>query len=238
VSWVGVPIANERDGQINPLTKSMKTILATMILWPALVMNSWSQGRITFGNNLPSVRAPIYGPELDYVHFGGDWANAKTGNAATGYPAGGQVYGGALLESFSVSFWAAPGSVTDGHLLAPGNVMSLLGSGSLAGYFPSTSVIFPNLPTTGIATVQVRVTDPAGTWVFAADSIGRYAAVSALFTVNLTPLGSTANGLRSFSVGWVDASTFTPYVPEPNAGSVLGLGAVALLCYSKSRKNL
>ena len=214
----------------------MKSILATLFLGLVLNLNSWSQGRITFGNHLPAVQAPIYGPELDYINYGGDWADAKTGNTPTGVPAGTQTYGGALLESFSVSFWAAPGSVTDGHLLAPGNVTTFLGTGSLAGYFPSTSVFFPNLPANGTATIQVRVTDPSGQWGFASDPYGRYAAVSALFTVNLNPLGSTATGLRSFSVGWLDASTLTPYVPEPGAGSLLVMGAVALTYAYRPRK--
>lgn len=216
----------------------MKTIGAGLFLWSVLALNAWSQGRITFVNNLPSVRAPIYGPELDFVNFGGDWANAKTGNSPTGSPAGTQTYGGALLESFSVSFWAAPGSVTDGHLLAPGNSTAILGTGSSAGYFPSTSVIFSNLPTTGIATVQVRVTDPSGLWMFAGDQFGHYAAVSALFAVNLSSLGATATGLRSFSVGWIDGNTLTPYVPEPGAGSLLVMGSVALLFRGRSRKPL
>ena len=213
----------------------MKVIRAGLFLWLILDLNGWSQGRITVGNNLPSLTAPIYGPELDFVNFGGDWANAKTGNSPTGIPAGTQTYGGALLESFSVSFWAAPGTVTDGHLLAPGNATTVLGTGSLAGYFPTTSVIFPNLPATGIATVQVRVADPSGIWVFAADQSGQYAAVSALFTVNLSSPGSTATGLRSFSVGWIDSTTFTPHVPEPGVGGLLVLGALVHSCTSRKK---
>lgn len=193
----------------------MKTICAGLVLYSVLALNAWSQGRITFVNNLPTLRAPFYGPELDFINYGGDWADAKTGNSPTGIPAGTQTYGGALLESFSVSFWAAPGVVTDGHLLLPASSTAVLGTGSLAGYFPATSVLFPGLPATGLATLQVRVTDPSGTWMFAGDQFGHYAAVSALFTVNLSSLGSTATGLRSFSVGWIDGSTLTPYVPEP-----------------------
>lgn len=216
----------------------MKSIRIGLCLWSVLALNAWSQGRITFVNNLPSLRAPIYGPELDFINYGGDWADAKTGNSPTGIPAGTQIYGGALLESFSVSFWAAPGVVTDGHLLLPGNTTTFLGTGSAAGYFPSTSVLFSGLPATGIATLQVRVTDPSGTWAFASDSFGQYAAVSALFTVNLSSLGSTATGLRSFSVGWIDSTTLAPYVPEPGTAGLLVLGAVALMFRRRSRKPL
>ena len=200
-----------------------------------LALNAWSQGQITFVNNLPTLRAPIYGPELDFINYGGDWADAKTGNSPTGIPAGTQTYGGALLESFSVSFWAAPGLVSDGHLLMPASSTAVLGTGSLAGYFPATSVLFPGLPATGIATLQVRVTDPSGTWTFAG---GQYAAVSALFTVNLSSLGSTATVLRSFSVGWIDSTTLALYVPEPGTASLLVLGAVALMFRGRSRKPL
>lgn len=214
----------------------MKTISVGFCFWLAVVLSVWSQGRITFGNNLPSLKAPIYGPEPDFINYGGDWADAKTGNSPAGTPAGTQTYAGALLESFSVSFWAAPGIVTDGHLLAQGNSTAFLGTGSQAGYFPSTSVIFPNLPVTGVATVQVRVTDPSGTWTFASDPSGQYAALSALFTVNVTSLGATATGLRSFSVGWIDSTTFAPYVPEPGAGSLLVLGTVAFVSHRWSRK--
>lgn len=214
----------------------MKSISAGLFLWSVLVLNVWSQGRITFGNNLTLPNAPIYGPEPDFINHGGDWANAKTGNSPTGTPAGTQTYAAAPLESFLVSFWAAPGIVTDGHLLARGNSTAMLGTGATMGYFPSTSVIFPNLPTSGMAAVQVRVTDPSGTWAFASDPSGQYAALSALFTVNVTSLGATATGLRSFSVGWIDSTTFAPYVPEPGAGSLLVLGAVALISHRWSRK--
>jgi hypothetical protein len=186
-----------------------------------------AQGQITFGNRLPGLRAPIFGPELDWVNFGGDWANAKTGNTATGIPAGTQVYGGSLLESFVVSFWAGPGIVTSAALLVPSPTTTTLGTGSLAGYFPTTSAVFPSwVPPTGVVTVQVRVHDPSGLWAFGGYSpYGAVAAASALFTANI---GSTATGLRSFSVGWLDGKTGAPYVPEPGSISILLFGAALL----------
>jgi len=194
----------------------------------------FAQGIITFGNNLPTLRSPIFGPELDWVNSGGDWANAKTGNTPTGIPAGTQAYGGPLLESMIVSFWAAPGVVTDGHLLAQGNVTTTLGVGLQAGYFPTTLVQFAGVPVRGLATVQVRVTDPSGTWLFGDN---QFAAVSALFTMDIGGiLPDTAFDLRSFSVGWLDNSTLTPYVPEPSTPALLLTGLAMIFWRGRIRK--
>ena len=50
------------------------------------------QVHVTFANDIPGVlEAPIYGLELeDPVHQLGDIMNAKSGNTATGIPAGTQ----------------------------------------------------------------------------------------------------------------------------------------------------
>lgn len=185
-----------------------------------------AQSQITFGNNLPNLRAPIFGPELDWVNHGGDWANAKTGNTATNIPAGTQVYLGSRLESFVVSFWAAPGVVTDGHLLAPSATTTTLGTGSLAGYFPTTEVLFPGLPASGTVTLQVRVHDPSGLWNFGGHTaFGVVSGASALFTAEV---GSTASGLRSFSVGWLDFMTLAPFIPEPSSVLLLLIGGALL----------
>ena len=206
----------------------MKTILFGLTVGLGFAIPALAQPGITFANNLPALRAPIYGPEPDSIHFSGDWANAKTGNTAGGIPPGTQTYAGALLEGFQVSFWAAPGIVSDGHLLAQGNVTTTLGTGSLAGCFPATLVTFPGLLPGQVATVQVRVTDPDGVMMFGGSPPFGYAAVSALFTVNVTALGAPATGLRSFSAGWWDNSTLAPYVPEPTALSVFATGAAAI----------
>lgn len=132
--------------------------------------SGFSQGTITFGNNLSALKAPIFGTELDWVNFGGDFANAKTGNTSTNIPAGTQVYQGSLVENFTIRFWAAPGIVTDGHLLQPGNTATTTGSGLMAGYFPTTLAFFQNLPASGVATVQVRAYDPTSTLWFGTDS--------------------------------------------------------------------
>ncbi len=194
------------------------TSLISMVV--VVAQSAYSQGTITFGNNLVTLKAPVFGTELDWINFGGDWANAKTGNTPTNTPAGTQIYQGTPVANFLVRFWAAPGIVTDAHLLEQGNVTSTTGSGSLAGYFPTRIVTFANLPASGIATVQVRIYDIGGGLAFGNDSSGFMASASALFQANI---GSTATGLRSFSIGWLDGNTLAPYVPEPSAGSLLSI---------------
>jgi hypothetical protein len=203
----------------------MKRIALISWLGVLTAVNALSQGSITFANNLPGLRAPIYGPELDWINHGGDYANAKTGNTATGIPSGTQIYQGNPLENFTVRFWAAPGLVTDGRLLELGMSSTTTGTGITAGFFPSSLVLFPNLPPSGIATVQVRLYDPVGPLAFGMDSTGFIAAASALFQVNI---GGTATGLRSFSAGWLDGTTLAPYVPEPSVGCLAVFGLLAM----------
>ncbi len=199
----------------------MKTCLLAGLLLTGTAHVALSQGAITFGNNLPTLRAPIFGTELDWINHGGDWADAKTGNTSTGIPAGAQVYQGSPVQNFIVRFWAAPGIVTDGHLLEQGSLSTMTGSGVGAGFFPTSLITFANLPATGVATAQVRIYDPSGTLTFGFDSSGGVSAASALFQVNI---GTTATGLRSFSIGWLDPDTLAPYVPEPTSGALLLLG--------------
>jgi len=210
----------------------MKTVSLSIMLLLTTIASGPSQGVITFANNMSStVRAPIFGPEIDGSQ-GFDFANAKTGNTSSGIPAGTQVYQGSRLENFTVRFWAAPGVVTDGHLLQQGLVSTTTGSGITAGFFPSSLIIFPNLPSSGVATVQVRLYDPSNTLAFGTDSGGWIAAASALFQVDI---GSTATGLRSFSAGWLDGATLAPYVPEPSVGclAIFGMALVARRYWSK-----
>lgn len=206
------------------VTYIMQTTAICLILSALSATVGFAQGTITFVNNVSSLRAPIYGPELDWVNYGGDWADAKTGNTAFGIPAGLQTYAGDPLFDYVVRFWAAPGIVSDGYLLQEGDVSTVTYG---AGYFPVTSVTFQNLPASGIATVQVRVYGPDGSPKFGGDSAGGVSGVSALFTADI---GSPAWGFRSFSVGWLDESTLTPHVPEPGLAVLISgwLGALAL----------
>jgi len=188
------------------------------------ILSCLGQGTITFGNNLPgSLDAPIYFAELS--HPEGDWANPKTGNTADGFPPGDQVYSGSPLGSYYVGFWAQAGIWEDGHLLFPSPVVLRLDS----GYFPTTAVDFPFLPSSGIASVQVRVwktelgPDP-GAWDENIAVIE--AGASAIFTAEI---GGTATGFRSFSLGWLDYEKLIPPIPEPRFINLLALaGAVAL----------
>ncbi len=208
----------------------MRALKLAILVLSASAALAFSQGQITFGNNISGVLvAPVHGPEPDFVHYGGDWADGKTGNTPTGVPAGTQMYSGALLEGWSVSFWAAPGtSITTGAQLFPSVTTATIGTGNGAGFFPTTSVTIAFLPLTGRATAQVRAWDSRGGTV----SYGQApwgdpssTAVSALFTVNI---GGFASNLRSFSAGWLDPGTFAPPVPEPASLGLFGLGALLL----------
>lgn len=204
--------------------KSLSPILLALLM---STLQGLSQGRINFANHNLSLDAPVFGPELDFINFGGDWANAKFGNSSTNTPAGTQVYNGSLLSALTVSFWAAAGTgITDAHLLTQGNLTSTL----VNGYFSGVIVTFPGLPTSGQATVQVRVSASGTPWDFGEG----YAAVSPLFVANLSSIGTLASGLRSFSVGWRDGLTLTPFpVPEPASIALIGLSAGIMLSRRK-----
>ncbi len=217
----------------------MKPIYLAILTLTECVTSALSQGTITFGNQIPGVlQAPIYGWEFAP---NGDYANAKTGNTATGLPAGTQNYNGVPLAGWNVQFFvASPGTdPTKATNFFPVGPITLTGTGSDAGFFPTTTVQSPFLPSYGQATVQVRVWRPidgASNWSDAWLSGGPWAAgASALFTVDI---GGTATGFRSFSTGWLDPLTGAPPVPEPGVlgFSVLGLVLLARrLRYGKGR---
>jgi hypothetical protein len=204
----------------------MNAFKLTILVLTASVSPAFSAGQITFGNNIPGVLvAPIYGVE-DGVN---DWADAKTGNTPTGIPAGTQTYHGSLLEGWSVGVWAALGTnITSGAQLFPLAALGTIGTGSEAGFFPTTTATIPFFPPTGKATVQVRVWDSQGGTIPVSQaewgSPGS-TAVSALFTVNI---GGFASNLRSFSAGWLDPMTFAPPIPEPTTSCLFAIGALLL----------
>ena len=208
---------------------SVKITVAVLLTSLFSTAAGFSQGKITFANHIPSLDAPLFGPELENPPFS-DWANAKFGNTPTNTPAGSQIYNGPLLDGLIVSFWAAPGTgITDAHQLIQGNTTSLL----VNGYFASTMVTFPGLPISGQATVQVRVSSGSTLWDFGEG----YAAVSPLFTVNVISLGGFASGLTSFNAGWRDGLTLTPFpVPEPSSIALIGIGS-ALAMFARRRSD-
>ena len=215
--------------------KSLSPILLALVM---STLQGLSQGRIIFDNQvivplnpLSSLDAPIFGLELENPPIS-DWANAKFGNTATNSPAGTQIYNGSLLSGLTVSFWAAAGTgITDAHLLTQGNLTSTL----IDGYFSGVNVTFTGLPTSGQATVQVRVSANGDNLL---DFGEGYAAVSPLFIANLSSIGTLASGLRSFDAGWRDGLTLTPFpVPEPTTIAFFGLGGGILFFAKKVRKN-
>src|SRR4051812_15013736 len=92
----------------------MKTtsIAAAFLLSACVVI---AQGTVTFVNNVPGqVVAPIYGPEAGNVSV------QKSGNTASGFPAGTQVYTGSPLSGagWSAQLLGAPGTQPESSLVA------------------------------------------------------------------------------------------------------------------------
>jgi hypothetical protein len=178
----------------------------------------------TFGNNIPGlIDAPIYGLEENPI--GRDWANAKWGNTPSGLPPGTQVYGGEKVENWSVILRAGPGILTSGWaLFASSSVALTIGSGASAGYFPTTTVEVPRLDPSQFFTVQALVWDSQGGTVGFEQAYNENvrAAASALLVVKAGDIVP----LQSFSAGWLDWNTMTPYiVPEPGLLPLVTLGA-------------
>jgi hypothetical protein len=91
---------------------SIRLLGLATLLFP--VGNGFPQGTLNFDNSQAgSVVAPIYSPEP------GNPALLKTGNTASGFPAGSQTYGGALLAgtAFTVQLWAGIQGTAESSLM-------------------------------------------------------------------------------------------------------------------------
>src|ERR1041385_1648036 len=128
----------------------MKTILLAFAVIGTFAHSGQAQGTLNFKNLAGSVfRAPLYGPEPALPGL------LKTGQSSDGIPLGTQVYGGPLIAGtgYSVTFYAAAGqNVTDLALFqlptsaTAGTVITTFRTGSLAGFFPNTTVLYDNVP--------------------------------------------------------------------------------------------
>ena len=224
----------------------MKKILVTMAMIGAVAMTTFAQGTLQFANRIttPALQTPVYGPDPASPTL------SKSGQTTSGIPSGTQTYGGPLLAGtgFSVTFFAAAGqNVTDLNLFqAPasataGSTITTFRTGTLAGYFPSSTLVYNNVPKDSAAgaTGYVfawdnkggTVTDP--TSALTAWLAGNLAAArSPLFNFNATTGGDFNTAPPS--VNLVSFNIYT--IPEPGTFVLAGLGAASLLLFRRLRK--
>jgi len=207
--------------------------MAVFLLGSAAASSLLAQGTIVWGNlfGAPTARvlvAPVYG-----VDPTGAPDARKTGNTATGVPAGNQTYGGALLAGtgFTLAIY------TGGNAAEAMSSMTHLGSagfltGAFAGLINQRTATDPNRPPgTTEVNVQLRAWDnrmgTVTSWAQVMAAGGQIAGGSSDVLVLTGPLGGGAVtppqtlGLRSFQL---------TQVPEPSliALGALGLGALLL----------
>lgn len=209
-----------------------KYIIAIVAL--GSVISVMAQGTVNFALNGTGLRSPVYGVET------GDASVAKTGNTATGTPAGTTAYTGSLLSgsNFYVALYGASGaSVAEGSLVA--QALTTFRTGSAAGFVPTPNII----TLTGVAkdapvaTFQLRAWDNTSglyaTWAQAETAwmAGAIAAGKSL-TFNVSAIGGDFNtppillGAQSFNI-------HTVIVPEPSTFALLGLGALGMLIFRR-----
>jgi len=121
----------------------MKKTLLTLALAAATV-SVMAQGQVNFTTVSGTLlRAPVYGPEL------GNPSLSKSGNSATGIPAGVQTYSGALLtgSGYTAQLWAAPGaSQAEGALVAATGATTSFRTGSAAGFVAGITGVLTGVP--------------------------------------------------------------------------------------------
>jgi len=209
----------------------MKKTLLTLALAVATV-SVMAQGSVNFTTVSGALlRAPVYGPEL------GDPTLSKSGNSATGIPAGAQVYTGSLLtgSGYTAQLWAAAGAgQAEGALVAALGATTSFRTGSAAGFVANITGVLTGVPFDApAATIQLRVWDNQAGAVTSwgqALTLGAAAGKSPLFTVN--SIGGNLNpppfleGIQSFNIY---------AVPEPGTFVLAGLAAASLLIFRRRK---
>jgi hypothetical protein len=155
-----------------------------------------AQGVLQFENMSGAVhRAPVFGVDA--------CACAKTGNSASGIPAGAQTYTGTLLAGtgFTIELWAAPSDAPD-SALAPIARTTFRTS-------PSAGFIFPVNASSAMVAAGATLKCQARAWNNASGTLtswsqaqcaGTQGGISAIFTAGPIPATGTAltTNLRSF----------------------------------------
>jgi hypothetical protein len=203
----------------------MKTTiaLATLLLGSVAVSSVFAQGHFQWGNNISSiVRSPIYG--LDPVNP----SQFRSGNTASGTPAGTQTYAGALLEGtrYTAAIYTGDNAA---QVLANMNHIQTdtFRSGPNAGLTTSQVTSDPNRPPgTENVCYQFRAWDNQNgtitSWAQVMTFGGLIPAGASDVLVFSTPLSAGTQGppntagIRSFQL---------TIIPEP---SLIGFGALGL----------
>jgi hypothetical protein len=205
----------------------MKLIFALFMVMCATGV--FGQGFIVFDNRIAGlVIAWVYGPNPNNP------TEALTGNDATGYPPGPNVYAGPRLSGpgYTAQLWGGPdaGSLTP----AMGFSTSTFRTGVAAGLWETSAsaAIIVGVPEGWIAQLEVRAWDNQGgtitTWAQAV-AAGVFQGESAVFTS--PPLGGAGGappelaGLTSFNIH---------AVPEPSTFALAGLGAALLVLFRRA----
>jgi hypothetical protein len=214
----------------------MKKVLLTLTA-TVFAVSVFAQGTVFFNNAQTGsgIRAPVYGPEV------GAPTVSKTGNTATGLPAGTTTYTGALLAGggYLAQILAGNGAGAS-VLVAASTAPTTFRTANAAGFFAGGDAILTGVPAgSPVATVQVVAWDNAsgqyGTWALAeaAWNQGLIAAGKSLaINVNAIGGGEPPNpsallaGLQSFNIY---------FVPEPSTMALAGLGAAALLIFRRRK---
>jgi hypothetical protein len=218
----------------------MKRLLLSALVI-ACHVNAFGQGSVNFNNRVVTpgtgaqspLTAPIYGadPAAPLLE--------KSGQTATGVPAGTQSYAGPLLAGtgFTVQLWGGPAGTAADQLMLAQNGSTTFRTGGGAGYVVAlaNTAVIPGVPSApGVhATLQIRVWDNLGgtitTWAQAIDP-----ANSALVAHGASPLFTPDFDLGGGSVlppNLIGLQSFQlTIVPEPSviALGALGLGALLL----------
>lgn len=195
----------------------MKSLLVGVIV-AGSAFGAFAQGQIVFNNRVTGeVDARIFGVEAGNV--------LKTGNTATGTPAGTQVYNGvALAAGYTAELWAGANA---GSLVAvPGTQTTFRTTSAAAnGYINGLTATIPGFDGGTTPVLQVRVWDNNG------GLITSYAAATvrgASLTFTSPQLGGGTTAIPTPNMVGLLSFNIAP-VPEPSTIALAGLGLGGLL---------
>lgn len=190
-----------------------------------------SQGTIHVGNGITGTRFPLYDSPAS-----GYWGLVESGNGPLSQPTGTTVFTGGLLSGtrYAIEFWAGPASAIDFSGLSLITTLTFR-TGSTPGALPNgITTTLNNVPIPGVlagsqAKLAFRFWDTFSgpNWFFS-----YIRTQSPLFLS--APLGGVAPDSSLYtSPNWVGVSMSLPFIPEPSALTLVGLGGLALVRFCR-----